>query len=109
MTRICHGCHGPIDEDHKGYMSGASQCPLDHWEGCKGDLDPSQGDWRPCPSESDSGSELSENDNEKCKLDNISHLSGEEKDSSLKEINTEALQPGSASNLGADNLSEKIV
>ena len=47
--RTCHGCHAPIDDDHKGYMTGASQYPLEHWDGCKGDIGEGVADWRPCP------------------------------------------------------------
>ena len=68
--RTCHGCHAPVDEDHKGSMTGAKQCPFDHWDGCQGGIDVSSKDWRPCPpnfvpvlqTETDEDSENSEDD-----------------------------------------------
>ena len=30
-------------------MTGAKQCPFDHWDGCQGGIDVSCKDWRPCP------------------------------------------------------------
>ena len=59
-TRMCHGCHSPIDEGHKGYPSGAEKCPLDHWDECAGGIPRDNTDWRPCPS---SSAEVSENGN----------------------------------------------
>ena len=38
MSRKCHGCHAPLDDDHKDYPSGWQKCPLDHWSGCKGGI-----------------------------------------------------------------------
>ena len=30
-------------------MTGAKQCPFDHWDGCQGGIDATNKDWRPCP------------------------------------------------------------
>ena len=57
-ARMCHGCHSPIDEGHKGCPSGAEKCPLDHWDECAGGIPRDNSDWRPCPS---SSAEVSEN------------------------------------------------
>ena len=55
MSRTCHGCHAPIDDDHKDYPSGWQKCPLDHWSGCLGGIvegKASNGsEWRGCPPE----------------------------------------------------------
>ena len=55
MTRICHGCHAPIDDDHKDYPSGWQKCPLDHWTGCSGGIAEGKAangsEWRGCPEE----------------------------------------------------------
>ena len=54
-TRQCHGCHGPCDATHKGYQTGADRCPLDHYEGCEGGIEPGFDrigqKWRGCPSD----------------------------------------------------------
>ena len=60
-VRVCHGCHSPIDEGHKGYPTGAEKCPLDHWEDCAGGIPRDNSDWRPCPGST--ASEGSENGN----------------------------------------------
>ena len=56
VTRTCHGCHGPMDESHRGYQSGAdpvSGCLLDHYSWCEGGIragkDRCGGVWRACP------------------------------------------------------------
>ena len=53
MTRICHGCHAPIDDDHKDYPTGWQKCPLDHWSGCLGGVVEGKAangsEWRGCP------------------------------------------------------------
>ena len=60
--RTCHGCHSPIDDDHKGFPTGADQCPLEHWGGCKDTIAEGTIGWRPCPVVSDT--EVSESDEE---------------------------------------------
>ena len=60
--RTCHGCHSPIDEHHKGYPTGADQCPLEHWSGCREVIAEGTAGWRPCPIESDA--EVSEKDDD---------------------------------------------
>ena len=53
MFRTCHGCHAPLDDDHKDYPSGWQKCPLDHWTGCKGGIVEGKAgngsEWRGCP------------------------------------------------------------
>ena len=55
MNRTCHGCHAPIDDDHKDYPSGWQKCPLDHWTGCQGGIAEGKAangsEWRACPPE----------------------------------------------------------
>ena len=52
-TRQCHGCHGPCDESHRGYKTGADRCPLVHHDGCEGGIrevyDSLNQKWRVCP------------------------------------------------------------
>ena len=52
-TRQCHGCHGPCDESHRGYKTGADKCPLVHYDGCEGGIDEGfdrlDQKWRACP------------------------------------------------------------
>ena len=52
-TRQCHGCHGPCDESHRGYKTGAERCPLVHHDGCEGGIregyDNQNQKWRACP------------------------------------------------------------
>ena len=52
-TRQCHGCHGPCDESHRGYKTGADRCPLEHYDGCEGGIgeghDRLDQKWRGCP------------------------------------------------------------
>ena len=53
MSRTCHGCHAPLDDDHKDYPSGWQKCPLDHWTGCEGGIVQGKAangsEWRACP------------------------------------------------------------
>ena len=53
MTRTCHGCHAPLDEDHQAFPSGWIKCQLEHWEGCKGGILDGKAangsEWRGCP------------------------------------------------------------
>ena len=53
-TKQCHGCHGPCDQGHRGYPTGADRCPLEHDERCEGGIlegfDRNDSKWRPCPS-----------------------------------------------------------
>ena len=58
--RTCHGCHSPIDDSHKSFPTGADQCPLEHWSGCKEAIGEGIAGWRPCPMESEA--EVSEKD-----------------------------------------------
>ena len=55
MSRTCHGCHAPLDDDHKDYPSGWQKCPLDHWSGCKGGIVEGKAvngsEWKGCPLE----------------------------------------------------------
>ena len=52
MSHTCHGCHAPLDDDHKDYPSGWQKCPLDHWTGCKGGIVEGKAgngsEWRGC-------------------------------------------------------------
>ena len=52
-VRQCHGCHGPIDEDHASVPLGVDKCPLDHDDRCLGGIVGGKGkngkEWRPCP------------------------------------------------------------
>ena len=52
-SRTCHGCHAPLDDDHKEYPSGWLKCPLDHWTGCEGGIVEGKAangsEWRGCP------------------------------------------------------------
>ena len=54
-TKQCHGCHGPCDQSHKGYPTGADRCPLDHDDRCEGGIlegfDRNDSKWRGCPSD----------------------------------------------------------
>ena len=37
-TRQCHGCHGPCDDSHRGYPTGADRCTLEHDDRCEGGI-----------------------------------------------------------------------
>ena len=54
-TKQCHGCHGPCDQGHRGYPTGADRCPLEHDERCEGGIlegfDRNDSKWRGCPSD----------------------------------------------------------
>ena len=63
--RTCHGCHAPIDGDHKGFPTGADQCPLEHWSGCKEAIEEGTVGWRHCPTDSPPGSETEGSEGDK--------------------------------------------
>ena len=52
-TRQCHGCHGPCDDSHRGYPTGADRCTLAHDDRCEGGIaegfDRLDHKWRGCP------------------------------------------------------------
>ena len=52
-TRQCHGCHGPCDDSHRGYPTGADRCTLEHDDRCEGGIvegfDRLDSKWRGCP------------------------------------------------------------
>ena len=54
-TKQCHGSHGPCDQSHKGFPTGADRCPLDHDVRCEGGIlegfDRNDSKWRGCPSD----------------------------------------------------------
>ena len=60
--RTCHGCHAPMDADHKGNPTGADQCPLEHWRGCVESIAEGTSGWRPCPIVSVPGSETEDSE-----------------------------------------------
>ena len=54
--RRCHGCHGYVDEDHRGFATGADRvtgCQRDHDDRCEGGIldgkDKKGQFWRGCP------------------------------------------------------------
>ena len=60
--RLCHQCHTPLNADeHSGMPSGLGKCSLEHWHGCKGDIEGGKGkhgkDWAGCPTTQNSETE----------------------------------------------------
>ena len=108
MVRTCHGCHGPLDEDHQEYPSGWQKCQLEHWDGCQGGIAEGKAsngsDWRGCPLgyvyvesiDDGSGSEVTEDSLNKHEIT----LDGDDKD--VGRTATQSGDSGSHTDLGIE-------